>query len=58
MKQQRKNWEKNRLTKEGKQFFGMQKEKKTDKTRNNYFLNGLVQRIIRANYNTKRHKQK
>ena len=37
MKQQRKHWEKKRLTKEGKQFFGMQKYKKKGKIRNNYF---------------------
>jgi hypothetical protein len=58
MKQQKKLWEKNRLTKEGKHFFGMQKQKKKDKIKNNYFLNGLVQRTIMTKYNTKEHKQK
>ena len=37
MKQQRKPWEKKRIRKEGKQFFGMQKWKKQDKIRNSYF---------------------
>jgi hypothetical protein len=37
MKQQRKLSEKKRITKEGKQFFGMQKYKKNGRIRNDYF---------------------
>ena len=37
MKQQRKHCEKKRITKEGKQFFGMQKQKKKGKIRKTIF---------------------
>ena len=38
MKQQRKQWEKKRKTKEGKHFWGMYKQKKKNKVRNNLKL--------------------